>query len=59
MLDVYSDLTQQSAVFESFEMLEMCELFEFRKSVTKQELEDKIMNLEINLMYQRSVIIQK
>ena len=43
MLDVYSDLTQQSAVFGNhFEMLEMCELFEFRKSVTKQELEDKI-----------------
>ena len=43
MLGIYNDLTQQSAVFGNhFEMLEMCELFEFRKSVTKQELEDKI-----------------
>lgn len=43
MLDVYSDLTQQSAVFGNhFELLEMCELAELRKAVTESELEAKI-----------------
>ena len=43
MLDVYSDLTQQSAVFGNhFEILEMCELFELRESVSEQELKTKI-----------------
>jgi L-arabinose isomerase len=43
MLDVYSDLTQQAAVFGNhFELLEMCELFEFRQSVTDEEVAAKI-----------------
>ena len=42
MLDVYSDLTQQSAVFgNSFELLEMCELNALRKSVRREEIEAK------------------
>ena len=43
MLDVYSDLTQQSSVFGNhFEIVEMCELFEFREAVSKQDLKKKI-----------------
>lgn len=43
MLDVYSDLTQQSAVFGNhFELLEMCELLELRKAVTEAETTAKI-----------------
>lgn len=43
MLDVYSDLTQQSAAFGNhFEILEMCELFDLRQAVTEQEIEHKI-----------------
>jgi len=43
MLDVYSDLTQQSIAFGNhFEMLEMCELVELRKAVTGEEVADKI-----------------
>ncbi len=43
MLDVYSDLTQQSAVFGNhFQLLEMCELYEFRKAVTASEVSAKI-----------------
>jgi L-arabinose isomerase len=43
MLDVYSDLTQQSAVFGNhFELLEMCQLNELRQAVTDQQVSDKI-----------------
>lgn len=43
MLDVYSDLTQQSAVFGNhFEILEMCALFDLREAVTDQEVSTKI-----------------
>ena len=43
MLDVYSDLTQQSAVFGNhFELLEMCELFELRQTVTDEEVVAKV-----------------
>lgn len=43
MLDVYSDLTQQSATFGNhFEILEMCELAELRKNVTDVEVQGKI-----------------
>ncbi|MCF7817173.1 MAG: L-fucose/L-arabinose isomerase family protein [Kiritimatiellales bacterium] len=43
MLDVYSDLTQQSAIFGNhFQLLEMCELVELRKAVTAGELSAKI-----------------
>ncbi|MEN8778755.1 MAG: L-fucose/L-arabinose isomerase family protein [Glaciecola sp.] len=43
MLDVYSDLTQQSATFGNhFEILEMCELLDLRQAVTEQEIETKV-----------------
>ena len=43
MLDVYSDLTQQSAVFGShFELLEMCRLHKLRQAVTAPQLRRKI-----------------
>lgn len=43
MLDVYSDLTQQSAVFGNhFELLEMCKLAELREGVSDAETELKI-----------------
>lgn len=42
MLDVYSDLTQQSASFGNhFEFLEMCELKNIRDQVTDGEVQDK------------------
>jgi L-arabinose isomerase len=47
MLDVYSDLTQQSAVFGNhFEMLEMCQLLEFRRSVSDAEVSSKLAEFE-------------
>ncbi len=43
MLDVYSDLTQQSAVFGNhIELLEMCELRALRDQVTPQQVSQKI-----------------
>ena len=43
MLDVYSDLTQQSATFGNhFQILEMCELYELRKAVTDEEVAVKV-----------------
>ena len=43
MLDVYSDLTQQSAAFGNhFELLEMCELSELREGVTDAQVAAKI-----------------
>ncbi len=39
MLDVYSDLTQQSAVFGNhFQILEMCELSDLRQAVSDEEI---------------------
>ncbi len=47
MLDVYSDLTQQSATFGShFEILEMCELFDLRQSVSQQEIQQKLAEFQ-------------
>jgi L-arabinose isomerase len=47
MLDVYTDLTQQAAVFGNhFELLEMCELAEFRRGVTDAETAAKIQEFE-------------
>ncbi len=44
MLDVYTDLTKQSAVFGThFELLEMCELKKYRDAVTEQEIKSKIL----------------
>ncbi len=43
MLDVYSDLTQQSAVFGNhFEILEMCELAELRAAVSDEDMRAKV-----------------
>lgn len=43
MLDVYSDLTRQSAVFGTHvELLEMCELHTLREAVTDAEVQAKI-----------------
>src|SRR4030095_9733623 len=43
MLDVYSDLTQQSAAFGNhFELLEMCELHALRQEVTAPQVRAKI-----------------
>jgi L-arabinose isomerase len=43
MLDVYTDLTKQSAVFGThFELLEMCELKKYRDEVTEAEVQAKI-----------------
>jgi L-arabinose isomerase len=43
MLDVYSDLTQQSAVFGNhFELLEMCRLHQLRGRVTAERIEAKV-----------------
>jgi len=48
MLDVYTDLTLQSAVFGThIEMLEMCELDKYREQTTPQEIEDKIAEFRI------------
>jgi L-arabinose isomerase len=43
MLDVYTDITQQAAVFGShFEILEMCELYSLRNKVSGDEITAKI-----------------
>lgn len=43
MLDVYTDLARQSAVFGThFELLEMCELKKYRDEVTDGEVQKKI-----------------
>ncbi len=47
MLDVYSDLTRQSASFGTHvEMLEMCELAALREKVTGGEVRTKVAELE-------------
>jgi len=43
MLDVYTDMTKQSAVFGThIELLEMCELKKYRDKVTEAEVQSKI-----------------
>ena len=43
MLDVYSDLTQQSAVFGNhFQIMEMCELSDLRQAASDEEIVGKI-----------------
>lgn len=47
MLDVYTDLTKQSAVFGThIEMLEMCELKKYRDEATDSEVNAKILEFE-------------
>jgi L-arabinose isomerase len=44
MLDVYTDLTKQSAVFGThIELLEMCELKKYRDNATEDEVQVKIL----------------
>ena len=44
MLDVYTDVTKQSAVFGTqIEILEMCELKALRDAVTEEEIDEKIL----------------
>jgi L-arabinose isomerase len=53
MLDVYSDLTQQSATFGNhFQLLEICEVFELRQAVTDEEVAGKVA--EFNQKFQVS-----
>lgn len=48
MLDVYTDVTKQSAVFGThFEMLEMCELKKYRDDVTEDEVKAKIKEFNV------------
>jgi len=43
MLDVYTDITQQSAVFGThMEILEMCELKKYKDEVTEAQIQEKI-----------------
>lgn len=43
MLDVYSDLTQQSAAFGNhFELLEMCQLHKLREAITEAQVAAKV-----------------
>lgn len=43
MLDVYTDITKQSAVFGThFELLEMCELKKYRDETTDAEVQEKV-----------------
>ena len=47
MLDVYTDLTQQSAVFGThIELLEMCELYALREAVTKRQVAEKLKDFK-------------
>ncbi|WP_282135202.1 L-fucose/L-arabinose isomerase family protein [Seonamhaeicola maritimus] len=47
MLDVYSDLTKQSAAFGThIEILEMCEVKKYRDAVTDAEVEEKIWEFQ-------------
>ncbi len=47
MLDVYSDMTQHSAAFGChFEILEMCELREYRDGTTQEEIRRKIRQFQ-------------
>jgi len=48
MLDVYTDLTKQAAVFGThIELLEMCELKKYRDEVTDTEVQVKIKEFQI------------
>jgi len=51
MLDVYSDLTKQSAAFGThIEIVEMCEVKKYRDDVTASEIEEKI--IEFNNVFE-------
>ncbi|WJJ97729.1 L-fucose/L-arabinose isomerase family protein [Algibacter luteus] len=47
MLDVYADLTKQSAAFGThIEILEMCEVKKYRDAVTQSEIKEKLNEFE-------------
>lgn len=49
MLDVYTDITRQSAVFGThLEMLEMCELKRFREQLTEDDVNAKLGEFRSN-----------
>ncbi|MDR1762717.1 MAG: L-fucose/L-arabinose isomerase family protein [Dysgonamonadaceae bacterium] len=53
MLDVYTDITQQQAVFGThLELLEMCELKKYRDEVTEWQIDEKIQ--EFNHIFEVS-----
>lgn len=57
MLDVYTDITKQVAVFGThFEMLEMCELKALRDEVTRQEVNAKIAEFESAFMVEKACV---
>jgi L-arabinose isomerase len=54
MLDVYSDMTQQSAVFGNhFELIEMCALHKEREAITKAQVAVKLQQ------FQREFVVSK
>lgn len=54
MLDVYTDITKQAAVFGThFELLEMCELKAIRDEVTQHEIDEKIVE------FHKSFVVDK
>ena len=56
MLDVYSDLTQQSAVFGNhFELLEMCELHSIREQVSQEQVSAKLAQFRREFNVSRGV----
>lgn len=47
MLDVYTDLTQQSAIFGThIEFVEMCEVKKYRDEITESDIDSKIKEFE-------------
>lgn len=49
MLDVYTDVTKQAAVFGShYELLEMCELKQLRDSVTEERIREKLSDFRVS-----------
>ena len=57
MLDVYTDLTKQSAIFGThFEIVEMCELKRLRDEVTSEEVEQKVEEFHRTFEDRKSVV---
>ncbi len=55
MLDVYTDVTKQSAVFGThFELLEMCELKALRDEVTQSEIQAKLAEFESSFIVDKT-----
>ena len=55
MLDVYTDLTKQAAVFGThFEILEMCELKALRDEATQQEIDKKMAEFHVTFIVDKA-----